>query len=196
MIDIDGKALGMVAGGKKKAASSFYLPLHKPSIALSRLQEGQKILRGTLQTVFRHCPNDEVHRLGLQSSTEETVRSSLTNETGMLVVDQVIPNGPAHNLLEPGDILVKVNGDLATTFLALELLMDENIGKELNFDIERGGTPMSMSLKVQDLDSITPGILLEIGGGILVKQTFTNSFSHCFESIHYHTNKPKIIDSL
>jgi len=42
VIDMNGKALGMVAGGKKKAASSFYLPLHKPAIALKLLQQDQK----------------------------------------------------------------------------------------------------------------------------------------------------------
>jgi len=106
------------------------------------------------------------------------VRSLLSQETGMLVVDQVIPNGPAHDRLEPGDILIKVNGQLVTTFLKLELLMDGNINKEIVLDIERGGSPQTIQLNVQDLDSITPDILLEVGGGILHPLSYQQAKNH------------------
>jgi S1-C subfamily serine protease len=167
VIDINGKAIALVAGGKKKAASSFYLPLHKPLRALQYLQRGLPVPRGTIQTIFRHCPYDEVHRLGLKPSTEAVVRSTVVGETGMLVVDQVVPGGPAFNLLEPGDIVVKINGDMVTTFNDLESLLDSNVDTDISFEIERGGTPMSLTVKGQDLHSITPDKYLEIGGGIL-----------------------------
>lgn len=167
VVDINGKAIALVAGGKKKAASSFYLPLEKPLRALTYLQRGLPIPRGTIQTVFRHCPYDEVHRLGLLPSTEAIVRSTVLGETGMLVVDQVIPGGPAFSKLEPGDILVKVNGELVTSFNNLESILDSNADVDIVFDIERGGTPMAVTIKGQDLHSITPDKYLEIGGGIL-----------------------------
>jgi len=167
VIDINGKAIALVAGGKKKAASSFYLPLHKPLRALQYLQKGLPIPRGTIQTIFRHCPYDEVHRLGLLPSTEAVVRSTVVGETGMLVVDQVVPGGPAFGLLEPGDVVVKINAELVTSFVTLESLMDSNIDADIVLDIERGGTPMNLTVKGQDLHSITPDKYLEIGGGIL-----------------------------
>lgn len=168
VVDINGKAIALVAGGKKKAASSFYLPLNKPLRALLYLQQGLPIPRGTIQTIFRHCPYDEVHRLGLLPSTEAVVRSTaVAGEVGMLVVDQVIPGGPAFDKLEPGDILVKINGELVTSFNHLEDIFDSNIETDINLNVERGGTPMTLSIKVQDLHSITPDKYLEIGGGIL-----------------------------
>lgn len=136
---------------------------------LSLLQRGEtKIPRGDIQTIFRHSPYDLVHRLGLQNETEAYVRKNLPGETGMLVVDQVIPQGPAHNVFEPGDILIHMNGKLLTNFIGVESLLDSSIGNEITIDLERGGKPISCKLIVQDLDRITPDKFLEVGGGILV----------------------------
>jgi len=178
VIDINGRAIALVAGGKKKAASSFYLPLHKPARALQFLQQGLTVPRGTIQSIFHHCPYDELHRLGLTSSTEAVIRSSVAGETGMLVVDQVVPGGPASERLEPGDILVKINGELVTTFVALESYMDSNITADITVEVERGGIPTTLQIKVQDLHSITPAKYLEVGGGILHPLSYQQAKNH------------------
>ena len=84
--------------------------------------------RGTLGVVLQHRAFGELKRLGLRRETEarlrlsvgatwrdtawtcpgrrETeaaVRGSLPGETGMLVVDQIVPAGPAEGALEPGN---------------------------------------------------------------------------------------------
>src|SRR5690348_5115189 len=110
----------------------------------------------------------------------------------MLVVDQVIPGGPAFEKLEPGDILVRMNGDLVTSFNHLEDIFDTYIGTDITLDVERGGTPMNLTIKVQDLHSITPDKYLEIGGGILVE--LSTVYVLTLLSIHYLINKPKTSD--
>ena len=56
-----------------------------------RIQAGDPITRGTLQTVFRYTPFDELERLGLLPDTETEARRSEPSVTGMLVVSEVQP---------------------------------------------------------------------------------------------------------
>ena len=72
----------MNAGGKKKAASSFYIPLDRVERALKLLQAGSAVTRGTLQTIFKHQTYDEVRRLGLRAATEERLRTTMPDVSG------------------------------------------------------------------------------------------------------------------
>lgn len=61
VLNLGGKAVALNAGGRRKAASSFYLPLHRVKRILQYLREGDlRPPRGDIQTVFRHTPYDEV----------------------------------------------------------------------------------------------------------------------------------------
>ena len=42
----------------------------------------------------------------------------------MLTVEQVIPGSPAAGNLAPGDILLRINGELVTEFVPLEAILD------------------------------------------------------------------------
>ena len=75
--------------------------------------------RGTLLTTFESKPYDELRRLGLTPESEEVVRSTFPDQTGMLTIAQVVPGSPADGKLEPGDILIRINGDLVTEFVPL-----------------------------------------------------------------------------
>ncbi|XP_057491600.1 protease Do-like 7 isoform X1 [Actinidia eriantha] len=178
VIDWKGRAVALNAGGKSSSASAFFLPLERVVRALKFLQKGRdsfkdkwkavSIPRGTLQVTFLHKGFDEVRRLNLASETEQMVRhASPPGETGMLVVDSVVPGGPVHNLLEPGDVLVYMNDDVVTQFLKMETLLDDSVNQQIKLIIERGGVPLSFHLKVQDLHSITPDYFLEVSGAVI-----------------------------
>ena len=106
--------------------------------------------RGTLQTVFIYEPYDEVRRLGVRRETEAAARSAFPESTGMMVVGQVVPGGPAAGLLEPGDVVVKLNGKRLGDFIALESVLDDSVGDRVALDIERGGEMMRLELEVDD----------------------------------------------
>ncbi|CAI5504598.1 unnamed protein product [Closterium sp. Naga37s-1] len=127
VIDSHGRAVALNAGSKSSSASAFYLPLDRVVRALSAVQacfeekEGggfvahrwrpPAIPRGTLQVTFRHKGFEETRRLGLRDETEAEVRREAgAAETGLLVVDSLVPGGPADGILESGDVLVRVNG--------------------------------------------------------------------------------------
>ncbi|XP_030507636.2 protease Do-like 7 isoform X1 [Cannabis sativa] len=178
VIDWQGRAVALNAGSKSSSASAFFLPLERVVRALKFLQnsrdlscnkwEAVSIPRGTLQVTFLHKGFDETRRLGLQSETEQMVRhASPPGETGMLVVDSVVPGGPAYNCLEPGDVLVRMNGKVITQFLKMETLLDESVNQKVELQIERGGTSLNVDLTVQDLHSITPDYFLEVSGAVI-----------------------------
>ncbi len=167
VVNIEGEVVALNAGANAKAASSFFLPLDRIDRALQQLQAGEAVSRGTLQTTFRSQPFDELARLGLTAESERLARESSEDQTGMLTVDQVIPGSPADGKLAPGDILVRVNGELVIEFVPLAALLDEHVGEIITVDIERGGRPMRQEVVVDDLHAITPDEYVEIGDGIV-----------------------------
>ncbi|CAB4304141.1 unnamed protein product [Prunus armeniaca] len=191
VVDWLGRAVALNAGSKSSSASAFFLPLERVVRALKFLQKGRdsfvnkweavSIPRGTLQVTFVHKGFDETRRLGLQS--EDRIRhASPLGETGMLVVENVVPGGPAYKCLEPGDVLVCMNGEVITQFLKMETLLDDSVNQKIEMQIERGGKPLTVDLVVQDLHSITPNYFLEVSGAVihpLSYQQARNFRFHC-----------------
>jgi S1-C subfamily serine protease len=172
VVDIDGQVVALNAGANSSAASSFFLPLDRIDRALKELQKGLPVARGTLQTTFQSKAYDELLRLGLTAESERLARLSFPQQTGMLVVDQVIPDSPAAGELAPGDILIRVNGELVTEFVPLEAILDSHVGEEIDIELERGGKNIVARVLVDDLHGITPDEYLEFGDGIVNRLSY------------------------
>ncbi|KAL3161157.1 hypothetical protein ABBQ38_009528 [Trebouxia sp. C0009 RCD-2024] len=192
VVDCNGQAVALNAGGKDKASSAFYLPLDRVVRAMRLIQEAagpgpdwfwgaSQIPRGDLQTTFLFKGFDEARRLGLNRDTEAHVRAALTANatlpsapgaansasTGMLVVDSIVPGSHAEHLLEPGDVLIKVEGRVVTHFLTLEDILDSAVNKAVVLEVERGGQPVRVTVQVQDLHAVTPASFLEASGSVI-----------------------------
>ncbi|KAK9694964.1 hypothetical protein K7432_013217 [Basidiobolus ranarum] len=179
VIDINGYAVALQAGGHAKAATDFFLPLDRVKRALDLIKLGKPVSRGTIQVQFLYRPFDEVRRLGLRAETEAFIRSKNSDEIGMLVAETVVPKGPGSICMEEGDILISINGEYVTKFVPLEMFLDDNVGKEIIIVIERGGVPIEFKLTVQDLHSITPDRYVEIGGAKLNELSYQLARSYC-----------------
>jgi S1-C subfamily serine protease len=167
VIDIQGRVLALNAGGASQAASSFFLPLDRVETALRSIQQGEPVSRGTLATIFVHKAFDELRRLALDESTEAEIRSGFPDQTGMLVVDQIIAGGVAGGHLKVGDILVRVDGKFVTDFVPLAAALDDNVGRTISLDVQRNGEPVTLDLKVMDLHAITPDEYIQFGDAVL-----------------------------
>jgi S1-C subfamily serine protease len=167
VIDIRGRVVALNAGGANGAASSFYLPLGRVRRALTLIEEGKPVTRGTLYTVFNYTPYDELERLGLDAATEATVRKDFPRYTGMLVVTEVLPGSPSEQVLQTGDILLRVNHHIVAQFEPLEEVLDDSVGGEVELELERGGKFVSAKLPVGDLHAITPSAYADFGDAVV-----------------------------
>eukprot|EP00842_Homolaphlyctis_polyrhiza_P002290 jgi/Hompol1/3061/HPOL_000028-RA len=194
VLSIEGKAVGLQAGGNMNAATDFFFPLDRVVRALELIRQDKPVPRGTIQVQFLHRPFDEVRRLGLRQDTETLVRQKDKKEIGMLVAAVVLPKGPAHGLLEEGDVLISVNGVILTKFVPLEAILDDSIGKTIRLTVERGGEELIFDVLVQDLHSITPDRYLEIGGAKLNNLSYQLARQYCVpvEGVHLSSSSGMI----
>lgn len=174
VLDIQGRAIALNAGGASTSSSSYYLPLDRAQRALALIQKGcQEIPRGSLQTTFEYQSYDALVQLGLSRHLEKRLRAGV-NE-GLLVVKSVLPEGPAFGLLESGDILLTCNGQLLPKlFIDLEEQLDTAVeqGQEVNVVVSRAGELKQVQLPVQSLHETTPHRYLEFGGGVLIDVSY------------------------
>lgn len=166
VVNIDGHAIALQAGGRADgAATDYFLPLDRPLRALECIRRGEPVSRGTIQTQWMIKPFDECRRLGLTPNWEAAVRKSAPKETGMLVAEIVLPDGPADGKLQEGDVLIKVNDALLTQFVKLDDIVDSSVGQTARLLVQRGGQDVEVVCQVGDLHAITPDCFITVAGG-------------------------------
>ncbi|OMJ24574.1 PDZ domain-containing protein [Smittium culicis] len=167
VLDIHGDAVALNAGSSNVSDSSFYLPLNQIEITLKKILNNEQITRGTLQVEFEYTSYDKLKRLGLPHKVEKIYRENFPNNIGMFIVKSVLPEGPADNILFPGDILIAINSSPITHFLDISFFMDNFVNKNINVSVLRNKSLLSCTCTVQDLFSITTTRLVEFGGGVV-----------------------------
>ncbi|MEQ1503697.1 MAG: trypsin-like peptidase domain-containing protein, partial [Myxococcota bacterium] len=167
VVDVDGDVLALNAGAKTTAATAFYLPLERVARAVALVRAGAPVPRGTLQTRAEYTPYDELRRLGLSDATERAARAVRPTGTGLLVIREVLPDGPADGALRVGDVVVSVDGAPIPDFVTFEGILDDHVGGTVAVAVERAGAPVAVDLTVGDLAALVPSRLVELGGGVL-----------------------------
>ena len=194
VVDAKGRAVALNAGGRTKAASAYYLPLHRVVRALGKIQQfldsssssssssswSSIVPRGDLQATLVFKGFDECRRLGLSVEREASLRAAASGPggggaaadaasrgTGALAVEGVVPGGPACGVLEPGDVLLSVAGQEIVHFLPLESALDDAVGAEVDVSVERGGEKLDFPIRVADLHAVTPKEGFELAGGVV-----------------------------
>lgn len=173
VLDLNGRAIALNAGGRKDSASAFFLPLEPIVRALKYVQEGTKVPRGTIQTEFIHSSYDELRRIGLPEEVENQFRERNPNDTGLLLIARLLPEGPGYDAgMAVGDVLVECFEEsfghrFIDDFHSLSEIIDESVGKEVTFTMYRAEQRKDITITIQDLYSITPNTFVEVGGAVL-----------------------------
>ncbi|KAI9932628.1 hypothetical protein AWENTII_005055 [Aspergillus wentii] len=166
VVNIDGHAIALQAGGRADgAATDYFLPLDRPLRALECVRRNEPVTRGTIQTQWILKPFDECRRLGLTPEWEAAVRHAAPTETSMLVAEIILPEGPGDGKLLEGDVLLQVNGELLTQFIRLDDILDSSVGKSVKLLVQRGGENVELECQVGDLHAITPDRFVTVAGG-------------------------------
>lgn len=175
VIDVNGHAVAMVAGGYRGAAKDLYLPLDHALRALQCFESGRPILRGTIQShwILEH-PAD----CRARGVSDDVLQKHGTENSGLLVAERVIENGPSAGKIVEGDVLLAVNGGNVNTLCRLESLMNEAVGKQINVRIARYETEYVFDLKVQDFLKLTPYRLLEFAGSVFHNVRYGAAFRY------------------
>lgn len=195
VVNEDGKCVALQAGGSTEAATDFFLPVYRPLRALQCIQQEKPITRGDIQVEWQLKPFNECVRLGLTAEAEAKARELFPDKIGLLVAELVLPEGPADGLIKEGDTLISINGEYISTFIRVDEILDENVGNELEFVIQRGGRTLQHKIKIGNLHDITPNRFVSVAGatfndmsyqiarsfGLPVKGVFVNHGAGSFE---------------
>ncbi|KAK6199577.1 signaling-associated PDZ domain-containing protein [Scheffersomyces amazonensis] len=199
VVNEDGEVVALQAGGSTEASTDFFLPVDRPLRALKCIQESEPITRGDIQVEWQLKPFDECRRLGLTPEAEARARQLFPSKIGLLVAELVLPEGPADGLIKEGDTLISIDGQDISTFIKVDEILDQSVGKSLTFILQRGGEVISRSITIGDLHAITPDRYVDIAGAsfnnlsyqiarcycIPVKGVFINDASGSFEFASY-----------
>ncbi len=167
VLNQDGEVIALNAAANSSTASSFFLPLDRIEYALKRLQAGEPVERGTLQTVFEQRPYRLLSRFGLGTAIQQQFQDEFPASNGMLLVRQVLPGGIAEGALQEGDILLAMNDQPVAEFIRLAEILDSSINEEIEVTVFRQGQEITFPLTVQDMEALQPGRLVEVGGAVL-----------------------------
>jgi S1-C subfamily serine protease len=176
VIDEVGRVVGLNAGGHREAAAAYFLPLRTVVRALSALQRGEKVSRGTIHLRASHISYDELLRQGVPRDILAESIKALPRSTGLLVVDRLLPMTEAARVLHVGDVIVRVNGDLIDSFDPFEEALDRSVGgcvsggsvsgASVSLTVVRAGSQLVVTLPIDDLDTLVPKEFIEVGEAI------------------------------
>lgn len=123
------------------------------------------VTQGQLCCFYRTTPHAMLCCAGVLCCLCCAGASDVLHTVGLLVVDSTVPGSPADGVLEPGDVLVRVQGEVVSHFLQLEELLDAAVSHTVELQLERGGKPLTVLLPVTNLHDVTPATMLELAGG-------------------------------
>jgi serine protease Do len=139
LINLRGEVIGIntaiISPSRASAGVGFAIPSNAVRTALESLLKQGRIIRGYL---------------GIQ--TRGVQQGQGTQDTGRVVVDQVVPGSPAAEAqLQKGDIIRKFNGHDVKNFPQLRSLVSQvELDKKVELEVLRDGKAMKMTAQIKE----------------------------------------------
>lgn len=195
VVDENGYAVALQAGGATEASTDFFLPVSRPLRTLKCIQAGEAITRGDIQVEWVLKPFEECRRLGLTPEAEAAARQLFPEKSGLLVAELILPEGPADGKVQEGDTLISIQDIPVSASVAVDEILDAHVGDTLKFVLHRGGVEVEEYITIGNIHDITPDRYVEVAGALFnnlsyqiarsfclpVKGVYANSLSASFE---------------
>ncbi|KAJ2482316.1 hypothetical protein EV174_003237 [Coemansia sp. RSA 2320] len=176
VVDVVGDAVALNAGAGSYSSTSFFLPLERVVYALEFVRRWEVPPRGTLQVVFKHITHVQAERLGLGAERAACEGVLVDSTTGVLIIDKILPGGPADGKLQVGDIILSAESKPIPGFPDLFGIIDASVGRQIDIRVASHGEHKTVAVTVQDLYEITPSQFLVVGGAILHSLSLQKAF--------------------
>ncbi|KAG5368498.1 Pro-apoptotic serine protease [Yarrowia sp. C11] len=172
VINIDGYAVGLQAGGRTYYSTDYFLPLQKVKRALEIVRKGGQVSRGCFQTIWEHTAFNSCSHYGLPEDIEGRIRNKYPDNVGMLVAKYVVKNGNSDKKILVGDILVSVDGEDVVDFSELDRILDESVNKSLSIEVLRNSKLLKFYVLVADLHTLSYNEFVKFGGMTFHNMTY------------------------
>ncbi len=117
---------------------SFAIPARQVLSILSEILKNGRVVRGYLGILAENI-------------YDENQEGSVKSRSRGIIITSIDPHGPARGELQPGDIIVSVNGNEARDMQTLmDLVADSAAGTKVTFEIIRNGRKSSCSVVVSE----------------------------------------------
>lgn len=179
VINVDGHAVALQAGGMTFSSTDYFLPLQRVKRALELVRNNEVVPRGDIQTIWKHEAFNVCEHYGLDPEIETRFRQKFADNVGMLVATRVIEGGPSFGKIETGDILVSVDGQDVCDFAVLDELLDTTVGQEHEVVTFRDDRLVTSKVKVCDLHSLCARSYIKFGGMTFHESTYQLARSTC-----------------
>lgn len=151
IFDEKGEVVGIVYGGKFVSGSA--LPIKYIKDAISYIQNEKIPPRKSIGVSMKYLPVDELVAVGfLNSQFASDYRKEFNQARGkILTVENVINGFSGAKVFEPGDVLVKVNGQsIGPNIMDLSRIID-TATEPLKFNIIRSGQEKELTVTTDDV---------------------------------------------
>lgn len=146
-----GHAVALTCSGNN--FDCFMLPLNLPARALHKIQQGEPVTRGTLQTKWKLASPNKCRDLGLSQSVFEQHEKLGTRY--LVCADVVLPDGPLCGKAHVGDILLKLAGKPVTGLVPVEIYMDDHVHETVRLTLWGSKGEYEVECTIEDLHALS-----------------------------------------